>query len=935
MLPPERLLEQRRMFHATQPETALAWGIAQQRPSQFFVFPPLSIEGSVTLLDVEVLLRQGKRIQLQAPAGMGKTVLMHRMAKDIILSGILPLWVSLRELHLTQQTPHIWEQACAAFAGDMDQLQSWIEDGKVVLFVDGLDGGEILPSIYAQITALAEAYPRLGMVISGRVLRNFPDISALKLTLMPWESDAIAQLSERWYRIACADAQTAPSLAKAWRQQVWPDRYAFSLCQTPLMAVMMLQYHRANGELPRFRSEIYDFCCQGLIAQGPMMEGVSTKDLSTIYQDLAVWMQELMAKAIPKTPPSPWEPPPPPPMATQSAVVLALIKRLRALPDFSPERAGELAENFIHELCAGSGFFVESPPGMIQPIHERLMGHLAGQQRVRQAQLTGSVPQLLLSHVEDRGWRKILVDAIIATHPSPDDAALLIDALMAANTPATAFVSLMLLHDGLVVSYRVAHQIIQQALRVERSYSDDEHQRVAIILENLCRSKGPYLKVLQKVLTAQWMVCTGEQLADLARLTPAALANDIFQTLLQRKDAETLLPSLLLVSSKHPLSELLYAHLTPEVLCAAQMPTARILPAALSALGGIPSACMALLPLLFDRARLYGEALIKAAAARRQPDGGRPFPAGLHYYSNDKSWKIPVRPAFTAAHSIIRPSKPSVPSNTDSIVVNDGLPSDTGRRPVGHPVDIRSQSWTRKEGERSLRLRLCEFLRHDRDAILLQPLLDPRLWGNRLLWTPAATEDFLEALSGALSLQRLSPQIRPPTILQIDVWLPTEQPPQGPTSLQEDINLFLLRAHASLLPTLTGSGPDWLGLVGMQNALLLWLWSTFKQHAVSPEARALLLGLGLSQYQTLHHWPQSSLWNALISTPTGDSVGEYLRYLCLHVSHPHEPQYLHFAMEELRKIQDPSLYKALNDRPIRLLTLEERMLFDENEGPLR
>jgi hypothetical protein len=40
-------------------------------------------------------------------------------------------------------------------------------------------------------------------------------------------------------------------------------------------------------------------------------------------------------------------------------------------------------------------------------------------------------------------------------------------------------------------------------------------------------------------------------------------------------------------------------------------------------------------------------------------------------------------------------------------------------------------------------------------------------------------------------------------------------------------------------------------------------------------------------------------------------------------------------MEELRKIQDPSLYKALNDRPIRLLTQEERMLFDETEGPLR
>lgn len=97
----------------------------------------------------------------------------------------------------------------------------------------------------------------------------------------------------------------------------------------------------------------------------------------------------------------------------------------------------------------------------------------------------------------------------------------------------------------------------------------------------------------------------------------------------------------------------------------------------------------------------------------------------------------------------------------------------------------------------------------------------------------------------------------------------------------------------------------------------------------SPEHQALLLALGLAQYQTTHEWPPGPTWHAWFTSPPPEHwIAAYVWHLCWAVGDPENPTHLEAANAALDRNDWPELAAALREyKPNSPLPPETQALF--------
>ena len=168
---------------------------------------------------------------------------------------------------------HMWDfvaarLADARLAEAAPALERALEDGRAVVFFDGLDE---VPSdaqratVRAALTAFAERYLRSRFVVTCRTLsyqdRAWQLAGWPTFTLAPFDGEKIRGFIDAWYaeltRLAVVNEATGRALAEALSLAVQRTGLA-ALAPNPLLLTQMALVHTHEGRLPDARAQLYE-----------------------------------------------------------------------------------------------------------------------------------------------------------------------------------------------------------------------------------------------------------------------------------------------------------------------------------------------------------------------------------------------------------------------------------------------------------------------------------------------------------------------------------------------------------------------------------------------------------------------------------------------------------------------------------------------------
>jgi len=373
----------------------------------------LSPQGrSDTLLNVLDALSQSPRLLISGPMGAGKSTLLRRLAWEFSghldetyiqnltfkLFGrakdwLIPIWLDLR-LFAQGNFPFfefiIENVAQQGFPGAHKLLSQWLEDGKCIVLLDGLEALRE-PTKRTQIAKAVSEYADNIWVIATRPTTTMPDLPGFSIMYLRGMSSAgIGNFLERY--LGAHTTGTDEILAACERNAGMAE-----LAKIPLMLAAMCRFFRHNearrgGRLP----SLYDSCLETLnewstqTAKGPT---IPFEDKLRILAHVAWTMQQQGRSTI------------------HHEELFASIRQ--TLPQMERERADVLTEAIVEDMGVMCPMGLGSQDwGFLSPA---LQSYLAARWIVSKGQ------QASLSRLGDTpGWRDtIILAASLLSEPTP------------------------------------------------------------------------------------------------------------------------------------------------------------------------------------------------------------------------------------------------------------------------------------------------------------------------------------------------------------------------------------------------------------------------------------------------------------------------------------------------------------------------------------
>ena len=218
------------------PEAALEFGPRQL----YWLWPELAGRSAApfpSVLSLQQLWRDGRRVLLSAAAGAGKTTLLAYTAyvcarRDAVeLSPYFPIW-----LHVADLAYHGWPEGAAGLLAAQPQNSGRMANVLGEILAQKLAVGEALLLLDGADEMPASEYPRLAAWLQT-LLRQFPDTRVFAAvpaqgyaplllpgfvlsSLLPWRSGQAQRLGQQW---AATGDQPEPALAHYWSpgQSAW------------------------------------------------------------------------------------------------------------------------------------------------------------------------------------------------------------------------------------------------------------------------------------------------------------------------------------------------------------------------------------------------------------------------------------------------------------------------------------------------------------------------------------------------------------------------------------------------------------------------------------------------------------------------------------------------------------------------------------------
>ncbi len=287
--------------------------------SRVFVAPVFTRDnqtGKVLELDELEALCLGQEVPayravILGDLGGGKSTLCRMLALRTAQreTGPVPLLLNVRELDEND----VKLSALGMVAGQLsrrrskavehEMLAQLCERGETVLLIDGLDelADELRDQFRGRLHGFARSYAKTPIIVTARPAGY--DRSPLNarfevIHLEPFDVDRLRVFIERWFEVAIPDDPDERSRVRGKLNaalDAQPNSRA--LARNPLLATLIALVYHENRDLPTQRVELYRLCIEILVRDWPEKGNRAMPELPGDLQIqrlgvLALWMQE-------------------------------------------------------------------------------------------------------------------------------------------------------------------------------------------------------------------------------------------------------------------------------------------------------------------------------------------------------------------------------------------------------------------------------------------------------------------------------------------------------------------------------------------------------------------------------------------------------------------------------------------------------------------
>jgi predicted NACHT family NTPase len=156
---------------------------------------------------------------------------------------------------------------------DQQQLETWFNQGQVIVLLDGLD--EVIDrqhhsNVLTQIHSFTQRYPQVPVIVTSRVVgyraETLRNVGFHHYMLQDLNEEQIADFIHRWHDQTCSDDVDKQRKRERLKQAIQNSKAIQELAGNPLLLTLMAILNRGE-ELPRDRVRLYEKASEVLLYQ--------------------------------------------------------------------------------------------------------------------------------------------------------------------------------------------------------------------------------------------------------------------------------------------------------------------------------------------------------------------------------------------------------------------------------------------------------------------------------------------------------------------------------------------------------------------------------------------------------------------------------------------------------------------------------------------
>lgn len=226
----------------------------------------VSTSGKSSSVTIGTALKENQHLAIVGAAGSGKSTLLKYLALFSALGYIqdisnLPILVQLAKLdqlaNIEKEIASRIEKLAESRITDED-VTKLLEQGRILLLLDGLNEVENVPLICQEILRLSQSFPRIHIIVTSRHPSEVETLNFEIFQVSPLSESDIRRLIDYW-------ASDESVLAETFWNILQGDTALNELARNPLLLRIMLDVYLKQGQLPRTRATLSDAYLNSLL----------------------------------------------------------------------------------------------------------------------------------------------------------------------------------------------------------------------------------------------------------------------------------------------------------------------------------------------------------------------------------------------------------------------------------------------------------------------------------------------------------------------------------------------------------------------------------------------------------------------------------------------------------------------------------------------
>jgi len=313
----------------------------------------------------------------------------------------------------------------------------WLEDGRALILLDGLD--EVAEDakryqVVRRIENFLGQYKQNRAIITSRPAGYKRDFFKTQefphYQLQPFNDDQIEEFINRWYDSRVPDKAEAERRKQSLRTALSDNPRIQLLAQNPLLLTIIALIHRYQAHLPKERYKLYDKAVETLLTSWDANKELTNQtelkhleldDLRRLMEILAYWIHT-QGNSEDKEGGT---------LIEKDDLIDQLSREIQTLKQIQRYEAKKEAERFVNFIRERTGLLNEQGQDYYAFVHKTFQEYLCAQEIDYQADNEGDFDIILnhiREHLHDPHWREVLL--LLIAQQKPKKAAKAIRAIL-------------------------------------------------------------------------------------------------------------------------------------------------------------------------------------------------------------------------------------------------------------------------------------------------------------------------------------------------------------------------------------------------------------------------------------------------------------------------------------------------------------------------